>query len=63
MPFFDWECSACKHVWEELVKMDGVPEKCPEQDKDKHKKKYEIKKLPSRFGTHVSWSQWRALQK
>lgn len=91
MPVFDWKCSVCEHQWEELVKMDEEPERCP-MDKDLVRvsvdtnktnlsdieikqtmhindefpevgktRSYEIKKLPSLFGCHLSWSSWRSL--
>jgi hypothetical protein len=73
MPIFDWECQICGHVWEERVKMDEEPSHCPKdvanaEDGDEQNLKHaawsgekQIKKLPSLFGKHVSWSKWRAL--
>ena len=39
MPTYDYECSACKHKWEEFQSIKAVPtKKCPECKKAKAKR-------------------------
>jgi hypothetical protein len=83
MPLFDWECKICGHRWEQLIPMDGRPERCPFDGKHElelfedvislyvrahriynstHNDEsaiLQIKKLPSVFAKHISWSKWQ----
>lgn len=74
MPIFDWRCVECGHIWEETVKIDKIPDKCPDEDKHKpiiipedeelqaEHEPYRIKKLPALFANFKSnWSKWRTL--
>jgi putative FmdB family regulatory protein len=38
MPFYDYSCSACGHVWEELHGMNERRKKCPACKKNTAKK-------------------------
>ena len=57
MPIHDYECSKCEQEFEEItLKFDEYPKRCPNCNAPKSK----LKRLMSRNGTHVSWSQWNA---